>query len=86
MPVVMQRQVPVIAMVFATAEVLQVKFIDRVVDVPVSAQRKFQKTEEMPQVQNVEKYVLVPKVQMATSPRTPNHDARSGGARCQTIR
>ena len=57
-PVVLQRQKPVIQKVQKTVEVSQVQYVDKIVDVPVLAQR------QVPVIQTVQKTVEVQRVQL----------------------
>merc|ERR1719273_2819188 len=57
-PVVVQRQVPMVQKAQKTVEVPQVQYIDKVVDVPVV------RVVDIPQVQVVEKIVDIPQVQV----------------------
>ena len=63
-PVVQQRQVPMVQTIHKTVEIPQAQFLDKVVDMPVVVQRqvhKVQKTQEVPHLQLIDEVVDVPR-------------------------
>merc|ERR1712135_84199 len=63
-PVVAQRQIPMVQTVQKTIEIPQLQYVDKVVDVPVV------QVVQVPQVQIVEKTVEIPEIQMVQGTQT----------------
>merc|ERR1711945_75660 len=63
-PVVAQRQIPMVQTVQKTIEIPQMQYIDKVVDVPVV------QVMQVPQVQVVEKTVEIPEIQTVQGTQT----------------
>merc|ERR1712122_408361 len=75
-PVVAQRQIPMVQTVQKTIEIPQLQYIDKVVDVPVvqvvqvPQVQVVEKTVEIPQLQIVEKIVEIPEIQTVQGTQT----------------
>merc|ERR1711945_20320 len=75
-PVVAQRQIPMVQTVQKTIEIPQLQYVDKVVDVPVvqvvqvPQVQVVEKTVEIPQLQIVEKIVEIPEIQTVQGTQT----------------